>query len=150
MLRDQPLPPLARALGLAGLIPFVAGALLVFVTEGWNRNLSLLLLASYGAVILSFLGAVHWGFALAAPDPAAAWPRLVGGVLPALWAWPCAGLLPPSLGCVGLAIGLGLWLAVEEAALRRGWTPASYQRLRRLLSAVAATCLIVAAVVAMG
>ena len=150
MLRDQPLPPLARALGLAGLVPFVAGALVVFLAEGWARNLALMALASYGAVILAFLGAVHWGFALAAPEPAAAWPRLMGGVLPALWAWPCAALLPPSLGCVGLAIGLGLWLAAEEAALRRGWTPASYQRLRRLLRGVAAAFLLAAAVVALG
>jgi hypothetical protein len=144
------LPPLARALGLAGLIPFVAGAVAVFLTEGWSRGLALQALAAYGAVILSFLGAVHWGFALAAADPAARVPRLVGGVAPSLWAWGALALLPPSLACVALAVGFALTLAAEEVALARGLTPRGYQGLRRWLTAVAGACLVAAAVAALG
>lgn len=147
---DLPLPLLARALGLAGLVPFMAGATVVFLADGWTRNLALLALAAYGAVILSFLGAVHWGFALAASDPAAEPARLIGGVLPSLWAWPCAGLLPPSLACLALAVGMGLVLAAEEWALARGFIPRAYLGMRRLLTAVAAACLAAAAAVAMG
>ena len=99
---------------------------------------------------MAFLGAVHWGFALAAPGAGAGTPRLVGGVLAALWAWPCAALLPPSLGCVALAIGLGALQAAEEVAQVHGWTPSAYLRLRRFISTVAAACLLAAAVVAMG
>jgi hypothetical protein len=150
MAPDAPLPPLARLLGLAGLFPFVAGAVIVFLAEGWTRNLALLALAGYGAVILSFLGGVHWGLALAAPDPAAERARLIGGVAPSLWAWPSFVLLPPSLACLALAIGLAGLLAAEELALARGWTPRAYQGLRRLLTAVAGACLIAASVVAVG
>jgi hypothetical protein len=150
MRADTPLPPLARLLGLLGLLPFLGCAGVVFVAEGWPRSLALLALAGYGAVILSFLGAVHWGFALAAPDAAAERARLIGGVLPSLWAWPTLVLLPPSLACVALAIGLGLALVAEEFALARGFTPRAYQGLRRLLTAVAAACLLAAAVVAVG
>jgi hypothetical protein len=150
MRSDTPLPPLARLLGLGGLIPFMACTGVVFLTEGWTRNLALQALAAYGAVILSFLGAVHWGFALAAPEPAAELPRLIGGVAPSLWAWASIALLPASLACIALAIGLATTLAAEELALRQGFTPRAYQGLRRLLTAVAAACLLAAAVVAVG
>lgn len=150
MRAEAPLPPPARLLGLAGLLPFVACALVVFLAEGWTRNLALQALAAYGAVILAFLGAVHWGFALAGSDGPAAWPRLIGGVLPALWAWAAIAVLPASLACLMLAVGLALTLAAEELALRRGLTIASYQGLRRLLTAVAAACLLASAVVVLG
>jgi len=42
--------------------------------------------ASYSAVILSFVGALHWGVAAAAPTRFAR-AQLVGGVAPALVAW---------------------------------------------------------------
>jgi hypothetical protein len=144
------LPSLARLLGLAGLIPFVGGAVAVFLSDGWTRAVALQALAAYGAVILSFLGAVHWGFALAAPIEEARAARFVGGVMPSLWAWASIAVLPASLACIALAIGLGLTLAAEELALSRGFTPRGYQGLRRLLTAVAAACLVAAAVVAVG
>jgi hypothetical protein len=150
MRTDAPLPPLARLLGLAGLIPFLGCAGLVFLSEGWMRNLALQALAAYGAVILSFLGAVHWGFVFAAPDAAAERARLVGGVLPSLWAWGAIALLPASLACIALAIGLGLVLAAEEFARAWGWTPSAYQNLRRLLTGVATAALLTAAIVAVG
>ena len=50
-----------------GLLPFLATALLSWIAaEDW-RGVALYALAAYGAVILSFLGAVHWGLALRAP-----------------------------------------------------------------------------------
>ncbi|MCC7281174.1 MAG: DUF3429 domain-containing protein [Acetobacteraceae bacterium] len=150
MLRNQPLPPLGRGLCLVAALPFVAGALIVFLTEGWPRNLALMVLAGYGGVILSFLGAVHWGFAMAAAEPAAEKARLIGGVLPALLAWPCVTAAPPSLSCLALAGGMALVLAAEEIALRRGWTPLAYQRKRRLLALLACPSLVAAAVAAIG
>ena len=76
---SQP-PTLAWALGLAGLIPFVLGsALQWYGPPGW-RMLAGMALLSYGAVIVSFLGGIHWGLAMrASPVPVA---RLVWGVLP--------------------------------------------------------------------
>lgn len=148
---DAALPATARTLGLAGLIPFVGLALAVLVTDDWQRQLALRALAFYGAVILSFLGAVHWGFALAAPAGGRAdAARLALGVAPSLWAWGAIVLLPPSLACLAVALGLGLTLAAEEAALRRGLVPRGYQAMRRVLTSTAAASLAAAAVAALG
>jgi hypothetical protein len=51
----------AWALGLAGLIPFVALALLVALNPRIKEEAASALLA-YGAIILSFLGGIRWGF----------------------------------------------------------------------------------------
>ena len=58
------LPPLAIILGAAGVIPFV---LFGFAAVGGAPDPALRAtqaLVGYGAVIMSFLGAVHWGFML--------------------------------------------------------------------------------------
>lgn len=144
------LPPLARWLGLAGLLPFLATAAAALLTEGYQRGLATQALAAYGAVILSFLGGVHWGFALGGEKrPEAEAFRFILGVAPSLLAWP-ALLLPGTLACLALALGLGVLLAVEEWALRQGWTPAPYQNLRRLLTAVAGACLLVVGIAGLG
>jgi hypothetical protein len=101
--------------------------------------------------ILSFLGAVHWGFALRAPagEAPAAWPRLGLGVAPALVAW-IALLLPARPGLVLLAAGVVAVAAVETAAAKRGLMPKSYLGLRWPLSLGAGTCLALGALAAGG
>jgi len=143
---DQTLPRSALWLGLAGLLPFLASALLSWAApEAW-RGIALHALAAYGAVILSFLGAVHWGLALrAAPAEAAAMaPRFGLGVVPSLIAW-VALLLPPGPGLALLACGLLGTAAVETLAARRGLLPPDYLRLRWVLSGGAALCLLAGA-----
>ena len=83
-------------LGLSGLIPFFAGLLLTFsgdwssaVVTGLSLNGPKVML-SYGAVILSFMGAIHWGAALER-EPDRAWPYFVS-VIPALYGWMVWGL----------------------------------------------------------
>ena len=89
--------PIALRLGYAGLIPFVLGAALVwlvradahpYVTDGLSR---------YAAIVISFLGAIHWGlgFRQAIPSPA----PFIWGVVPALLAW-IASTMPPYAGLV--------------------------------------------------
>ena len=55
------LPPLALLLGVGGLVPFLACGL-GSVTAGGAvpADRALLALVEYAAIILSFLGAVHW------------------------------------------------------------------------------------------
>lgn len=134
----SPLPGLAWLLGLGGLIPFAGlglGAAL-----GW-AELRFPLLA-YGATILAFLGAVHWGLALqAVPDERPAERvRLVLGVLPSLVAW-VALLLPVGLGLAVLAGAILLTAAMETVAAQARLMPAGYLRLRWVLSIGAALCL---------
>ena len=60
------LPRSAAWLGFGGLLPFIGLALTAFV----DRHHGIVwadALVAYGAVILSFVGALHWGFAMALP-----------------------------------------------------------------------------------
>ncbi len=149
------LPLLAILLGLAGLIPFVGGSLGALGPGEEMARLSLLGLSAYGAVILSFLGGVHWGLGLAAAGRtesgrtgsgrAVERARFGLGVVPSLVGWgallvtfiglPKSGLLILAAGFVGLTIG-------EARATRAGLVPAAYMGLRWVLSIVVVVCLV--------
>ncbi|CDS54050.1 hypothetical protein [Polaromonas sp. CG9_12] len=129
----------ARALGLAGLLPFVAGAAALAMLQApglqaWAGTA----LVAYGALIASFLGGIHWGLAMVGQQTVSL--RLGWGVLPSLLAW-IAVLLPPSAGLVLLAALLVICYVVD----RRLYASAGLSRwlgLRLQLTAVAtASCL---------
>jgi len=136
--------PLALGLGYGGLIPFVALAAALAWDGGW-REAAQWLLAGYGAVILAFLGAVHWGRAIAgAASRFAVATQLIVGVLPALAGW-VALALPLPAGLSLLALGFaGIW-AFDQAA----WQPQPelhwYRQLRTHLSIGAVVCLLIGA-----
>jgi hypothetical protein len=137
MRTDLPAP--ARLLGPAGLIPFVALAIGVWAgLPGAGPAL-----AAYGATILAFLGAVHWGLALAAPaaERRADWARLGLGVVPSLIAW-VALLLPLATGLGLLALAILGTAAAETRAAQAGLVPRAYLGLRWMLSAGAAASLV--------
>lgn len=79
--------------------------------SGWNP-----VLLDYGACIASFLGALHWGRAVARDGLAAGY---VWSVLPSLLAW--LALLLTVRGGLLLAVLLVLCLGVDALAMRRGW-----------------------------
>ena len=58
------MPLLAIVLGVAGLIPFIVCGLGAVSVDAVSSARMMTALIGYGAVILSFLGGVHWGFAL--------------------------------------------------------------------------------------
>jgi hypothetical protein len=57
------LPAVARHLGHAGLVPFAAGAALVWLVWPEAHPYTTLALSSYAAVIVSFLGGIHCRYA---------------------------------------------------------------------------------------
>ena len=61
-------PPAAKWLGAAGLLPFLAGAVASLPVAGALRPFGEPLLLAYGAIILSFMGGVHWGAAMLRDD----------------------------------------------------------------------------------
>jgi hypothetical protein len=133
---NRPLPPIAIALGLAGLVPFVACGLAAANPGGIQAALALV---AYGAVILSFLGGVHWGFALAEPDGRRERTRFCLGVVPSLVGWAAVLLtivLGPDTGIVLLIAGFIALTVVEARARQAGLIPAGYMWLRWVLSAV--------------
>ncbi len=98
-------------LAYAGLLPFVLGAMLVWFVRPDAHGYVTLLLSCYCAVILSFLGAVHWGLAMRAPDvPSATW---IWGVSPALVAW-IAVVMPPYAGLVVHGVMLAACYLVDR------------------------------------
>lgn len=135
--RPAPGPnPVALRLGYAGLVPFVLGAALVWLTYGDAQYYSTLALAGYAAVVVSFLGGIHWGlgFRQAEPSPALfAW-----GVVPSLVAW-IAVVMPAYAGLVVLGIALIACYAVDRRVYPRQGA-AAWLVLRFRLTAVASLC----------
>ncbi len=128
-------------LGYGGLVPFVglAAASLLGVQP---RATSLALLA-YGAVILSFVGALHWAFAMLLPQLAVmrrTW-MYAWSTVPALMAW-CALLLEPRVGSVMLVVAFALHYVQDRRLSAQGLLPAWYLPLRLRLSMVASVCLL--------
>lgn len=146
MLEHPGIPPIlaARLLGLSGLIPFVLPALVVHLAPelggiDWHA-----LQADYGAVILSFVGALHWGYAvqsgIAGP---VAWLRYGWSVVPALWAWLALQcVIETSLQL--LAAGLVCAVIVDRSLLQAVQLPRWFMGLRYQLTAIAALSLLAA------
>ncbi len=132
----------AWLIGLAGLLPFAGSALAFFAAPAPWQGFAEGALIAYGAVILSFLGAVHWGLALRAPVEEAAHgsARLALGVVPAILGW-VALLLPDVFALPLLALAILGTAGVEQWARGLGLVPGDYLVLRWVLSVGAALCL---------
>lgn len=144
---DRPLAPAVAALGYAGLLPFVACVLGIAVLDGEPRQFAVRALVAYGAVILSFLGAVHWGLLLRATQ-ARVQGQLVVGVLPSLAAW-AALLLQQRHALATLAVAFGVFWLYEHRVAGVDLLSADYLRLRRSLS-LAVCSLLALGLVALG
>ena len=91
---------------------------------------------AYGAVILSFLGGPHWGFAFSSPAGFSYGLRFLWGVTPSLIAWP-ALMMPQAPAIDLLSAGLGLTLTVDTTFALVGLLPVQYLMLRIPLTCVA-------------
>ncbi len=138
-------PVSAAWLGGLGAVPFAALALAFALLDGWPRTSISHALVAYGATILSFLGGVHWGLAIApsgASDQGNLRTRLMVSVVPSLVGW-SALLVDTRPGLFILAAAIALMLWVDLRATRSRLAPAWYPKLRIPLScAVVATLLI--------
>ena len=142
---DQRLPLLAIVLGIVGLVPFLGCGLAALAPLAVDGGRGAFALVAYGATVLSFLGGVHWGFALADPSERADRPRLGLGVAPPLLGWVALLLVPAvdaNAGIGLLAFGFIATVVVEERARRAGLMPVGYMRLRYGLSAVVVLVLV--------
>ena len=136
------LPRTVAWLGYGGLIPFLAllPASLLDPHHGvvWSDALY-----GYGAIILSFVGALHWGLAMTLPDLSErqrsalfAW-----SVVPALLAWP-AFLFSPAFAAPLLVFGFIAHYLQDRRLARLAALPDWYLPLRLRLSSVAVICLL--------
>ena len=131
----------AHAIGLAGLLPFVGGAIAMWALPVADRDGVATALLAYGATIVAFLGGLHWGLAARGNQSSA---QYVWGVMPSLAAWG-ALLLPPPIGLAVLAAALVACYTVDRRVFPAqglaGWMP-----LRAVLTVVAAASCIAGAV----
>lgn len=144
-MRQDPatIPALVIGLTAAGALPFVALAVIGFVGGPLWQAEGLNALLTYGAVILAFMGAIHWGLVLspdAVTEPTAS---LLAGVIPALVGWG-ATMLPPSLGFIVLALAFVAVLGFDFVAIRNAVAPSWYGRLRLPVTLVVVLCLLAA------
>ena len=95
-------PPAAKWLGGLGAIPFVFLSGISHVPESPFQGQISFALTAYGAVILSFLGGIHWGLAIAGSGADGrkneTSSRLVLSVVPSLIGW--GALFLPRRTCL--------------------------------------------------
>ena len=136
------IPRSALLLGLAGLLPFLWGAATVMLPDLaiWGqktlggRFIGPYVQLFYGAIILSFMSGVLWGFATKATGQTAT-ASYVLSVIPALWAFFMTGG-GPTTAAVNLIVGfLGL-LLLDWHFWRLGLAPQWWTHLRGLLTAI--------------
>jgi Protein of unknown function (DUF3429) len=114
------IPRSALILGLAGLIPFLWGMVTVLSPGVANWGISVFgprfigpyVQLFYGAIILSFMSGVLWGFAAKATGLMATMGYVLS-VIPALWAFLMTGNGPVSAG-----INLMVWIGISGGT---GW-----------------------------
>jgi hypothetical protein len=150
------IPMPAAVLGYAGLVPFAIGAIGAWVMPLPYAAYMASAQIYYAAIILSFLGAVHWGWVLQRDfhAPTSPWEPYVWGITPAVLAWiivavssfplidrPGATLLRLDQTVALLIAGLLLSLLIDLKRIREGRFPGWYRRLRLHLTFGAVACL---------
>ena len=129
------IPSSALVLGLAGLIPFVFGAMSAL---GWVAayppEKGVFFALGYGTIILSFMSGVLWGFATKTEGARAAAGYALS-VLPALWAFFMRGDSLTAAVIYQITGFLGL-LLLDFQFSNWGLAPAWWMRLRVLLTTI--------------
>ena len=141
-----PLPRIAWWLGYGGLIPFVvlsAAVVLGLDSPGFTATDAVSALLRYGAVIISFIGAVHWGVALSVAPPDKRNAMFVYSVIPALAAWLLL-FFTAQVALVGMAVTVVVAFFTDQVLLFAQVHP-DYRRLRLQLTVVVAASLLAAA-----
>nr|OQO19595.1 hypothetical protein B0A51_15891 [Rachicladosporium sp. CCFEE 5018] len=155
-------PRQAFYLGLAGLVPYVATSLST-VYCAWEINhvhetgtgllmsdktaeLALHVLEplqiGYGATIISFLGAIHWGLEWAGYGGTHGYPRYMIGVAGAALAWPTI-LLPVEYALISQFLLFNFLYYTDSRATKRGWAPAWYGVYRFVLTFVVGASIVI-------
>lgn len=137
------IPRPALVLGWLGVVPFVALAGAAIVGGAVPPATAVTALVLYAAIILSFMGGVQWGLAMAATSQSAEMrsARMVASVMPALAAF-ALWLLPTTLALSGLAVVYAGLLVYDLGSVRAGVAPPWYAPLRLQLTAAVVIALV--------
>ncbi|REC95688.1 DUF3429 domain-containing protein [Kushneria indalinina] len=137
MLSGKKIVALPWLLGIAGLTPFIGlAAVVLLAVPGWQA-IALQAFLYYSAVILSFLGGIHWGVAMSLDHEGGHHfsSRMMVAMAPSLLAWP-ALMLSPRFALLALMTGFLLIRLYEAQADSVERLPPWYTSLRTLLTVV--------------
>ncbi len=140
-LRPLPLNPIAKRMANLGQVPFILGALLVWLVRADAHPHVVDGLSKYAALVVALLGGVHWGLGIRQTVPSPA--PFIWGAVAVLGAW-LGAIMPAYAGLVVLGamfIVCYLWDRRHYPALGAG----AWLTLRFRLSAIAALCCFLAA-----
>jgi glutaredoxin len=133
---------LVRWLGYGGLLPFVLGLLAVgLIPEAALRERAADLTLAYGAIILAFLGAVHWGRLLERGTLAEAPMLAVWGVMPSVVGWLSLALPFAWAAPIQALLFLEVYI-VDRQLLRAEPSARPYLALRARLTGVVASLMV--------
>ncbi|KAF2642660.1 hypothetical protein P280DRAFT_271111 [Massarina eburnea CBS 473.64] len=154
-------PRQAHYIGLAGVLPYLATSLstvgcayeinhsvagygYIISAETASKLLQILepLQIGYGAVILSFLGAIHWGLEFAGYGGNHGYRRYAIGVAAPAIAWPTV-LMPVEYALITQFTAFTLLYYVDTRATYRGWTPPWYAIYRFVLTFIVGASIVV-------
>ena len=138
----------ARLLTFAGVIPFVALLVLLFVGDLTQRVLYLQLLTTYAAVILSFLGGIQWGIGLSVTDsaPRSAQTLFYLSVVPSLLAWTMLMIPHPTSRVLVAIFIFGFVWIIDTLLNLQKLIPAWFYKLRTVITGSVISTLVIAAI----
>lgn len=138
------IPLSALLLGLAGLIPFAAGAVSQLLPlPVLTGEVGIRLIVTYGAIILSFLGGIRWGTALGPYDGRRQGVDFSASVLGSLVG--LAAVFAAAVPALALLIAGFLMQALWDLmSVESGRLPPWFGKLRMLLTAGAVISLVAA------
>jgi len=146
-------PTRAMYMGLAGVLPYLATSLSTvvlsfdiqyaanhgngFLMDGAVAEQLLHIIEplqlGYGATIISFLGAIHWGLEWAGYGGEQGYPRYAIGVVATAVAWPTL-LLSAEVGLITQFLAFTFLYYADSRAARAGWAPKWYGIYRFVLT----------------
>ena len=124
---------IAKILGYAGLIPFIIFSIRSWIEIPYLHN-TIFVLITYAAIILSFMGAIHWGMAMSKTDNKQN-KYFITSVIPALAAW-FSLLIPEFFSLIVLLIGFILLISYDLAVEKPQGFPNWYIPMRIKLTFV--------------
>lgn len=130
---------IAQTLGYAGLIPFITLSIGSWIETPHSYN-SVYALIAYAAIILSFMGAIHWGMAMSKTENKQG-KYYITSVIPALAAW-LSLLLPDVFSLIILLTGFTFLISYDLAVEKSQGFPDWYIPMRIKLTFIVLLCLI--------
>lgn len=146
MAEDHFIPRLALGLTLLVAVPFV-GLSFGVSTHPTNVDALLSALFTYAAIVLSFLGGIHWGIAVThayARNPQAARLMYIESIMTAVIAWAILFLHEPYLRLLAFAFLYAIAWCIDSVLYSNRLIPLWYFNLRGIATPIVVVSMYVA------